>query len=171
MTRQSIALLVIALFVACAKEHAPAPEASAPPPAGATETTASAPATTSEPAGTGTCALVTVAEVTSVMGHEMKFKESTNPAECVMVSASGDTTKAFNFQVLPGVDAFNAMSSAQGQEAMSGIGEKAVIGKGTNLVVAIKGGRTFIGGAYDASAPATVRDKSIDLAKKAVARM
>ena len=63
------------------------------------------------------------------------------------------------------------MQGGQGQEVVSGIGEKAVIGNTTNIVVAVKGGRTYLGGVYDASAPATVRNKSIELAKKAVARM
>lgn len=105
------------------------------------------------------------------MGHEMKFKEASNPNECVLVSASNDATKSVSFQVHPGTDAYDAMASAQGQEPLSGIGEKAVIGTGTNMVVAFKGGRTYIGGAYDAAAPATVRDKAIELARKAVARM
>lgn len=169
MTRQSIALLFI-VFVACAKENTATTDTVAAAPT-ATETTASAAPVPAEPVGSGACAFVTLAEVTTVMGHEMKFKQADNPAECVLVSASGDATKSVSFQVMQGTEAFTAMQTGQVQEELTGIGEKAVIGKTTNLVAAIKGGRTYLGGAYDASAPTTVHDKSIELAKKAVARM
>lgn len=169
--RESITLLFMLLFAACAKENVGTSETAAPPPAAASETTSSASPAAAEPVGTGACALVTLAEVASVMGHQMKFKDATNPNECVFVSAFDDPTKSVSFQVHPGTDTYTAMQAGQGQEVVSGVGEKAVIGSTTNLVIAVKGGRTYLGGVYDSSAPATVRNKSIELAKKAVARM
>ena len=171
LMRPSIALIFILMFLACAKENAVTSNTAAPPPAAETQTTASAPPAAAEAVGTGACALVTLSEVGSLMGHQMKFKEAANPSECVLVSAADDPTKSVSFQVFPGTDTYAAMAGGQGQEVVSGIGEKALIGTTTNMVVAVKGGRTYLGGVFDSSAAATVRNKSIELAKKAVARM
>src|SRR5205085_7560238 len=100
-----------------------------------------------------------------------KLKGASNPNECVLVSASDDPTKSVSFQVHEGTQPYDAMQSGQKQEPIPGLGDKAVIGATTNMVLAVKGGRTYIGAAYDAAAPATAKEKSIELAKKAVARM
>jgi hypothetical protein len=59
-------------------------------------------------------------------------------------------------------------TSGQG-ESVTGVGDKASVLN--NMVVAVKGGRTYMGGVYDGSAPTTMKPKSIDLAKKVTARM
>jgi hypothetical protein len=57
-----------------------------------------------------------------------------------------------------------------GAESIAGVGDKAV-SVGPNMVAATKGGKTFFGGVYDGTDPAGAKQKSIELAKKAVARM
>jgi hypothetical protein len=172
MIRQSLALLAIVAFVACSKETpATSDTAAIPPPASVTETATAATEPDAGPVGTGACALITLNEASGVMGHAMKFKEGTNPLECVLISASDDPTKSISFQVMPGTDTYQAMQAGQQQEPLPGVGDKAVIGATTNLVIAVSNGRTYMGGVFDSAAPATAKEKSIEIAKKAVARM
>lgn len=179
MTAKPLLLLALVTLGACKLETTTTTTTSSstqqatPSAAVATETTATAATATSptDAVGTGACALVTLGEVSEVMAHAMKFKEATNPAECVLVSASDDATKSVSFQVHDGTQPYDAMQSGQKQEPIPDLGEKAVIGATTNMVLVVKGGRTYIGAVYDAAAPTTAKEKSIELARKAVARM
>lgn len=159
--RNSAVLPIVLLLAGCAGEEAPH-----------TATTEAVPAATSaaapRAAASGPCLGVTDADITEVMGHGMKAGQPTNASECLFVSATGDTTKSVAFQIVPGEATFNQMST--GAEAVDGVGDKAVI-LGPNTVAAMKGGKTFFGGVYDGTDPSGAKQKSIELAKKVVARM
>jgi hypothetical protein len=179
--RHGIALLTMALMAGCGGQGgssgtgggASQPAASASPagaPAAAPGQEAAATRGGGLTAGdSGPCAYVTEAEASEIMGHAMKKGEANSPQECLMVSASGDTTKSVSFQVMPGTQMYDA--SAKGLPAVEGVGEKAAAMGGGNVIIAVANGRTFMGGVYDGQNLAAGKERSIALARKAVARM
>ena len=162
--RNSAVLSIVVLLAGCAGESADT--AATPSATSARTETGVAPEAPSS--ASGPCAGITDADVTEVMGHDMKAGQPTNPSECLFLSATGDTTKSVAFQIVPGEATYNQMSA--GAEAIAGIGDKAVA-LGPNMVAAMKSGKTFFGGVYDGTDPAGAKQKSIELAKKVVARM
>jgi hypothetical protein len=161
-------ILSLTLLAACGggagNENAPPATTAAAPPADTGNTAA---AVTN--AGDATpCALVTEAEATEIMGHPMKRGDASKATQCVMVSASGDDTKSVSFEIAPGTQVFDGMGA--GGQPLSGIGDKAALA-GTNIVIFVKNGRTYMGGVYDAANLAAGKDRSIAVAKKAAARM
>jgi hypothetical protein len=145
-----------------AEKAADAPPATAP--AGTVAAQGGAPASPAGPCGT-----VSEADATEIMGHPMKRGEGTNASECLMVSSSGDTTKSVTVQFVPGTQMFDSMGP--GTTPLSGVGDKAALMGGGNVVIAVKNGRTYMGGVYDGTNLAGSKDKAIALAKKAVSGM
>ena len=163
-------LLSIFLLVSCSPETPTTSDTvAAEPPAAAAETAAGE--ATEGGLGAGPCAYMSEAEASTIMGHTMKFVEGNDRSQCTLHSASGDRTKSMSFQVTPGTMAYDQTAAAPGHEKVSGVGENAVVSPVTNLVVAVKGGRSYMGGVFDAAAPESVQPKSIELAKRVTARM
>ena len=174
MNRNYLVVLMLFAAISCGREETSTAESttaqSETTAATQTSSVADTPSTsTGEPASLagGPCALITEADASQVMGHDMKFGTATNASECLLISANGDTTKSLSFQVVPGTSIYDQM--APGGQPVGGIGEKAAtVG---NLVVAVKNNRTYLGGIYDGASPSTMGQKSVDLAKKIVPRM
>ena len=169
MKIEAAVIVSVTLLAACGggagnENAAPATTPAAAPPAD----TGSAAAGGTTAGDASPCALVTEAEATEVMGHPMKRGEATKPSQCVLISASGDNTKSVSFEIAPGTQVFDAMGP--GGKPLDGIGDKAALA-GTNIVIFVKNGRTYMGGVYDAANLAAGKDRSIAVAKKAAARM
>jgi hypothetical protein len=121
------------------------------------------------PADAGPCGAITEADATEIMGHPMKRGQGTQASECLMVSASGDATKSVTVQFVPGTQMFDSMGP--GTTPLSGVGDKAALMGGGNVVIAVKSGRTYMGGVYDGTNLAGSKEKAIALARKAVSGM
>lgn len=172
MTRKALAVFALTLLIACGgNETATTTQDSAPSTSAAATDSTVAPQAQEAPAaglGTGQCALITLAEASVVMKHEMKFAPAST-SECGLRSASDDPSKSISFQVQPGTGTYDLMATAAGTQVLQGVGDKAVLAN--NMVAAVKGGRTYLGGVFDSADTASMGDKSIELAKKVVARM
>ena len=177
--RHGIALLTMALAAGCGGQGSSGSGGGTSAPAGQASPAGAPPARDQEAAATrgggiaagdaGPCALVSEAEASEIMGHAMTRGEATSAGECLMVSASGDTTKSVSFQVIPGTQMYDA--SAKGLPPVEGVGDKAAAMGGGNVIIAVAKGRTFMGGVYDGQNLAAGKERSVALARKAVARM
>jgi hypothetical protein len=172
LLERSIAVLALVILTACGEKTSEStkkkPDETTPDAttAATTSSVASNSATPGQP-----CSYITEAEATEIMGHPMKFNAEARPGECNFISASGDQTKSMSFQIAGGTVFYDAMASAVGNEPLSAIGDKAVLVPTTNMVAAVKGGHSYLGGVYEGGDMAKAKPKSVELAKKVVARM
>lgn len=165
------AVLVFVLLTSCGERTSTTTSAPAGEPSTATTaSTAPLPASAITPVAGQPCSYVTEAEVSDVFGHPMKFAEA-KPGECNLLSSQGDNTKSFSFQILDVAGLYEQATAGPGFEPLSGVGDKAVIAPSTNMVLASKGSRTYMGAAYLGTETAAARQKSTALAQKIVARL